>query len=92
MGLGYALTEDLPMNDGKPLSYKFNDLGIIRAKDMPEVEVIGIEEKDPVGPYGAKGIGEIGMVPTAAAVANALYSYDGKRRHQLPMSRKSKNK
>ena len=91
MGLGYALSEDLPMKDGKPLSYKFNDLGIIRAKDMPKVEVIGIEEKDPVGPYGAKGIGEIGMVPTAAAVANALYTYDGKRRHQLPMARKSKN-
>jgi len=92
MGLGYALTEDLPMKDGKPISYKYNNLGIIRAKDMPEVEVIGIEEKDPVGPYGAKGIGEIGMVPTAAAVANALCNYDGKRRHQLPMSRKSKNK
>lgn len=91
MGLGYALTEDLPMKDGKPLSYKFNDIGIIRAKDMPEVDVIGIEEKDPVGPYGAKGIGEIGMVPTAAAVANALYTFDGKRRHQLPMARKLKN-
>ncbi len=92
MGLGYALTEELPMKDGRPLSYKFNDLGILRAKEMPEAEVICIEEKDPVGPYGAKGIGEIGMVPTAAAVANALYSYDGKRRHQLPMARKSKNK
>ena len=92
MGMGYALSEELPVKDGKPVSYKFNDLGILRAKDMPEVEVIGIEEKDPVGPYGAKGIGEIGMVPTAAAVANALYSYDGIRRHQLPMSKKFKNK
>jgi xanthine dehydrogenase molybdenum-binding subunit len=90
MGLGYALSEDLPMKDGKPLSYKMNDLGILRAKEMPEVEVIGIEEKDPVGPYGAKGIGEIGMVPTAAAVANALCSYDGKRRHKLPLARKFK--
>ncbi len=74
MGLGYALSEDLPMKEAKPLSYKMNDLGILRAKEMPEVEVIGIEEQDPVGPYGAKGIGEIGMVPTAAAVANALCS------------------
>ncbi|HPE57013.1 MAG TPA: selenium-dependent xanthine dehydrogenase [Bacteroidales bacterium] len=88
MGLGYALTEDLPMKDGKPVSYKFNDLGILRAKEMPEVEVIGIEEKDPVGPYGAKGIGEIGLVPTAAAMANALTQYDGIRRFKLPIKRK----
>ena len=90
MGLGYALSEDLPMEDGKPVSYKISDLGILRAKEMPEVEVIGIEEKDPVGPYGAKGIGEIGLVPTAAAVANALCQYDGKRRLNLPLARKQK--
>jgi xanthine dehydrogenase molybdenum-binding subunit len=88
MGLGYALTEDLPMEEGRPVSLKFNDLGIIRADRMPEVEVIGIEEKDPVGPYGAKGIGEIGMVPTAAAVANALCAFDGIRRTKLPLRRK----
>jgi aldehyde oxidoreductase len=88
MGMGYALTEDLPLDNGRPVSLKFNDLGIIRADHMPAVEVIGIEEKDPVGPYGAKGIGEIGMVPTAAAVANALCAYDGIRRKKLPVRRK----
>jgi len=88
MGLGYALTEDFPMKDGFPLSYKFNDIGIIRAKDMPKVDVIGIEEKDPYGPYGAKGIGEIGLCPTAGAVANALYTFDGIRRTKIPMQRK----
>ncbi len=88
MGLGYALTEDFPMKNGYPVSYKFNDIGVIRAKDMPEVEVIGIEEKDPYGPYGAKGIGEIGLCPTAGAVANALYKFDGIRRTKLPMQRK----
>lgn len=88
MGLGYALTEDFPMTDGYPDSLKYNDIGVIRAKDMPEVEVIGIEEKDPVGPYGAKGIGEIGLCPTAGAVANALYRFDGIRRTKLPMQRK----
>ncbi|MCF8379568.1 MAG: selenium-dependent xanthine dehydrogenase [Bacteroidales bacterium] len=92
MGLGYALTEDLPMKDGKPVSYKLNDLGILRAKEMPEVEVIGIEEKDPIGPYGAKGIGEIGMVPTAAAVANAFCQFNGIRHHKLPMKRKIQSK
>ena len=87
MGLGYALTEDLPMKNGRLLSAKFRNIGILRAKEMPEVEVIPIEEKDPVGPYGAKGIGEIGLVPTAAAVAGAYYSYDGKVRYKLPMNR-----
>ena len=88
MGMGYALTEDLPLKDGRPVSLKFKDIGIIRANEMPELEIIGIEEKDPVGPYGAKGIGEIGMVPTAAAIANALYAFDGIKRTKLPLKRK----
>lgn len=90
MGMGYALTEDLPMKDGRPLSLKFNDIGILRASEMPEIEVTGIEEKDPVGPYGAKGIGEIGLVPTAAAIANALTTFDGIRRTKLPLMRDKK--
>lgn len=91
MGIGYAMTEDLPLENGRPVSLKFNDLGIIRADEMPDIEVIGVEEKDPVGPYGAKGIGEIGMVPTAAAIANALCAFDGIRRTKLPMRRKKEN-
>jgi len=88
MGMGYALTEDLPLKDGRPVSLKFKDIGILRANEMPEMEIIGIEEKDPVGPYGAKGIGEIGLVPTAAAIANAFYAFDGVKRTKLPMKRK----
>lgn len=91
MGMGYALTEDLPMENGYPVSFKFKDIGIIRANQMPQIEVIGIEESDPIGPYGAKGIGEIGMVPTAAAIANALRTFDGIKRTRLPMMR-SKSK
>jgi xanthine dehydrogenase molybdenum-binding subunit len=60
---------------------------VLKAAQTPEIEVIGIEEADPVGPYGAKGIGEIGLVPTAAAVANALCAFDGIRRTKLPMKR-----
>lgn len=85
MGLGYALSEDLPMKDGHPLSYKVKDLGILKAKDIPEIIVKGVEVKDPVGPYGAKGVGEIGLVPTAAAVANAFHQFDKKRRYKLPL-------
>ena len=85
MGLGYALTEDLPLVDGVPASFKLRSLGLIRARDMPEVTVILVESDDPDGPFGAKGVGEIGLVPTAAAVANALARFDGVRRYALPM-------
>ena len=91
MGVGYALSEDLPMENGRLVSTKLHDCGVLTALQTPDMEVIGIEEEDPVGPYGSKGIGEIGLVPTAAAVANALYSFDGIRRRSLPMKR-GKNK
>ena len=50
----------------------------------------GVEVPDEFGPYGAKGVGEIGLVPTAGAVANALFQFDGKRRRTLPMQSKTK--
>ena len=49
------------------------------------MECIFVEEHQPEGPYGAKGIGEIGLVPTAGAVAGALYAFEGTRRTRLPM-------
>jgi xanthine dehydrogenase molybdenum-binding subunit len=85
MGLGYALTEELPCPDGMPATFKLRELGVLRAKDMPEVEVILVEDPEPEGPFGAKGVGEIGLVPTAAAVAGAIASFDGVRRYSLPM-------
>ncbi|MCA9972634.1 MAG: molybdopterin-dependent oxidoreductase, partial [Anaerolineales bacterium] len=85
MGLGYAISEDLAMEGGRPKSTRLRQMGILRAKEMPELEVIGVEVPDPYGPYGAKGVGEIGLVPTAGAVANALYQFDGIRRTKLPM-------
>jgi CO/xanthine dehydrogenase Mo-binding subunit len=85
MGLGYAVSEAFPYKDGWPVSWKMADLGIIRARDMPEMEVIGVEVPDAHGPYGAKGVGEIGLVPTAPAVANALCHFDGIRRTTLPL-------
>ncbi|MDQ7025203.1 MAG: selenium-dependent xanthine dehydrogenase [Anaerolineae bacterium] len=85
MGLGYAISENLELEDGRPKSTMLRKCGILRAKEMPEMEIIGVEVADPYGPYGAKGVGEIGLVPTAGAVANALYQFDGLRRHELPM-------
>jgi aldehyde oxidoreductase len=85
MGLGYALSEDFPCTDGRPDSLLLRDLGILMAKDTPTIDVILIEVPDEVGGYGAKGVGEIGLVPTAGAVAAALHAYDGIRRFRLPM-------
>lgn len=86
MGLGYALTEDFACDENaRPKAKKLNDLGILRAHHMPEIECIFIEEQDPECPWGAKGVGEIGLVPTAGAVAGALQSYDGIWRTKLPM-------
>jgi xanthine dehydrogenase molybdenum-binding subunit len=85
MGLGYALTEELPCPGGMPATFKLRELGVLRARDMPAIEVILIEEPEPEGPLGAKGVGEIGLVPTAAAVAGALEAFDGVRRLTLPM-------
>jgi selenium-dependent xanthine dehydrogenase len=85
MGLGYALTEELPCVDGMPVTTSLYQLGALRAKDMPEVQVLLVEATEPEGPFGAKGLGEIGLVPTAAAVASALASFDGVRRMRLPM-------
>lgn len=86
MGLGYAISEELVMENGRPKSTMLRQMGILRAKEMPEMEIIGVEVPDPYGPYGAKGVGEIGLVPTAGAVANALYQFDGVRRTRLPLA------
>jgi xanthine dehydrogenase molybdenum-binding subunit len=85
MGLGYALSEELPCEDGMPVAFKLRELGVLRARDMPQVEVILVEDPEPEGPFGAKGVGEIGLVPTAGAVAGALAAFDGRRRFVLPM-------
>jgi selenium-dependent xanthine dehydrogenase len=85
MGLGYALTEELPCPGGMPATFKLLELGVLRATDTPPVDVILVEDAEPEGPFGAKGLGEIGLVPTAAAVAGALEAFDGIRRRTLPM-------
>ena len=59
---------------------------IIRPKDVPEIEVILVEEPQPDSPYGIKGIGEIGLVPTAGAVAAAYHELDGQWRNRLPLN------
>ena len=85
MGLGHALTEEFVVSGGHIQTPTLKSQGIIPAKGMPAVECIFIEEAQPEGPYGAKGVGEIGLVPTASAVAAAAHSFDGEWRTTLPM-------
>ena len=85
MGLGYALSEEFVVEGGVPLTTTLKSQHIIPPTGMPPVEVILVEVPEPEGPYGAKGVGEIGLVPTAAAAAGALAAFDGIRRTRLPM-------
>lgn len=86
MGLGYALSENFPSDElGRPTNMTLRSLGIIRPKDMPPVETVLVEVPQPRAPYGVKGVGEIGLVPTAGAVAAMLHMVDGQWRNTLPM-------
>ena len=86
MGLGYALTEEVIVKDGRVLNPNFLDYRLFTAADMPEIETIVVETDDPQGPFGAKGVGEMGGTPTAAAIANAIYAAIGVRMTTLPMT------
>ena len=87
MGLGYALSEDFPADPETafPTNMTLRSLGILRAKDVPPIDVVLVESPQPNAPYGIKGVGEIGLVPTAGAVAAALHAADGIWRTSLPM-------
>jgi len=80
-GLGLALMEEyVPGRTENLHDYLIPTIG-----DAPKMECILVEDAEPLGPWGAKGVGEIGLVPTAPAVAGALYKFDGVRRFRLPM-------
>ncbi len=87
MGLGYALTEDFPSDPltGFPTAKSLRALGILRPKDIPPIDVVLVEVPQPRSAYGIKGVGEIGLVPTAGAVAAMLHEVDGRWRNSLPM-------
>jgi CO/xanthine dehydrogenase Mo-binding subunit/aerobic-type carbon monoxide dehydrogenase small subunit (CoxS/CutS family) len=86
-GLGYAISEAFPTQDGVPQATKFKDLGLLRFRDLPEIEAIVVEDPHPLGPYGAKGMGELAISPTAPAVAIAIHDAVGVWINQLPATR-----
>jgi xanthine dehydrogenase molybdenum-binding subunit len=86
MGLGYALSERLVVEEGQVLTQSFMDYAVFKAADMPRLSVRLIESVDAEGPFGAKGLGESGVVPVSAAVANAVHDAIGVRFHELPIT------
>ncbi len=86
-GIGYALMEELIQENGKILNDGFLDYKIPNIGDVPEIKAICVESLGTNGPYGAKGIGEPGLVPTAPAIANAIYDATGVWLRELPMTR-----
>jgi xanthine dehydrogenase molybdenum-binding subunit len=85
-GVGYALTEEIKVQKGKVMNPNFRDYQILTAQDKIPVEAVVVEKGDDDGPYGAKGIGEPGLVPTAPAIANAIYDAIGVRINELPIT------
>jgi len=86
MGVGYGLTEEIKLEQGRVMNPNFLDYKMLTAMDVIPVEPIVIEPGDEDGPYGAKGIGEPGLVPTAPAIANAIYDAVGVRITSLPIT------
>ena len=86
MGLGYALSEHLVVRDGQILTASFMDYAVLKAEDMPELVVRLVESIDAEGPFGAKGLGESGVIPVSAAVANAVHDAIGVRFTELPIT------
>ena len=86
MGLGYCLTEELKLREGRVLNPGFLDYKLLTAPDMPEILITLIETVDEAGPFGAKGLGEAGTIPISAAVANAVKDAVGVRLTALPMT------
>jgi CO/xanthine dehydrogenase Mo-binding subunit len=86
-GIGYALSESFPVQDGVPQISKFKDLGLLRFRDVPQIEPIIVEDAHPKGPFGAKGMGELTITPTAPAIVNAIHDAVGVWVNSLPVTR-----
>ena len=84
MGMGFALTEKFPLEEGMPKA-KFGTLGLFKADNVPELQSIIVEKPGIEEAYGAIGIGEITSIPTAPAIAGAYYRWNGKFQTQLPL-------
>jgi CO/xanthine dehydrogenase Mo-binding subunit len=87
MGLGYALTENFVVSERAVITDTLRKLGVPRIADIPPIEVAIVEVPQPGGPFGAKGMGEVGLNPIAPAISNAIFDASGARLRSLPMTR-----
>jgi xanthine dehydrogenase molybdenum-binding subunit len=85
-GLGYTLSEVLTRRGGRILNPNFTNYNVLSPSDIPEIKVVFIEHDEPGGPFGAKGLGEPGMVCIPAAVGNAIDNALGIRMKELPIT------
>ena len=86
-GIGSALCEEVALDEaGRPQSGGFKNYHLVNAVDMPRVEVLLVEHGGDDGPYGAKSVGEIAFVPTAAAIVNAVNRALGTELARLPLT------
>jgi CO/xanthine dehydrogenase Mo-binding subunit len=85
-GIGYALIEGLQFDHGRPVNPNFSDYRIPSMRDMPPLKHAFADSYEPTGPFGAKGLGELGMDPTAAVIANAVFDAVGVRIKTLPIT------
>lgn len=86
MGQGYALTENLMVENGVVRNPNFRDYKLVTAPEIPEMDVSFVESMDGEGPQGAKGVGEAPAICIAAATANAIYNATGVRIYDLPFT------
>jgi carbon-monoxide dehydrogenase large subunit len=86
MGVGTALFEEMELENGKVKNPNFAEYKLPSALDAPEMIPIIVEEPHNQGPFGAKGLGEPALAPTAAAIANAIYAAVGVRIKDLPIT------
>lgn len=85
-GIGFALSERWPMFGGEPVrEARILDEKMPRTSDVPDIEVVLIESHEPTGPFGAKGVGEAGIIAVAPAIANAVSDAVGVRIRDLPL-------
>ena len=86
MGQGYALTENLIVENGVTRNPNFRDYKLVTAPEIPEMDITFVESMDGEGPQGAKGVGEAPAICIAAAAANAIYNATGVRMFALPFT------
>jgi CO/xanthine dehydrogenase Mo-binding subunit len=84
MGIGMALMEEVVVKEGRILNPGFTDYILPTIRDVPEIECIVLENPDPGGPFGARGVGEPPLIGAAPAILSAIYDAIGKPVRELP--------